>query len=575
MSRLTSLRACASLSDLAAVLRIKPAFVSYTLYKVPDGRKYTSFEIPKKSGGVRVIEAPISQLALLQRRLSDLLYDCLKEIEISGGLKINCEAAHGFKKQRSIITNAYKHTNRRYVFNVDLSDFFPSIHFGRIKGFFQKNRNFQLNEKVAEVIAQIACHRGRLPQGSPSSPILSNLVSSVLDVHLQRLATKHRCTYTRYADDITFSTNERVFPAALAVPIDQDARMWRAGDELVGRVVRAGFSINRSKTRMQFRESRQTVTGMIANKKVNVPAEYYKRTRAMCHHLFSRGSLYDIDVETKVGTDNLRGRLSFIYLVRAGIDRYTRIPIGKGEKESEVRPSYLRLYKALLDYLAFHANEIPTIIFEGKTDRVYIISAIKSLRKKYPSLWAVEDGAFKIRANIFRYSKIADAVQNLGGGTGDLSRFIHGYEGAMRPFSSSGQSSPVIIVVDNDSGASNVFSAIKSVSKFAGMVDGSKDFYHVIRNLYVIPLPKIAGAETQIEDFFGKDALSITVRGKSFQGKDAGFDPAKHYSKEIFSDQIRKLEAKIDFSGFSAILDRIVMVIDDHKKVQPLQKTGV
>jgi RNA-directed DNA polymerase len=81
--------------------------------------------------------------------------------------------AHGFKRKRSIITNARQHSNRRYVFNIDLEDFFPSINFGRVRGFFIRDKGFALNDDVATVIAQIACHEDALPQGSPCSPVVS------------------------------------------------------------------------------------------------------------------------------------------------------------------------------------------------------------------------------------------------------------------------------------------------------------------------------------------------------------------------------------------------------------------
>ena len=100
------------------------------------------------------------------------------------------------------------HVGSKYVLNIDLQDFFDSFNFGRVRGFFIKNRNFQLNPDVATVIAQIACYDNKLPQGSPCSPVITNLISHSLDIRLASLAKKYKCTYTRYADDITFSTRE-------------------------------------------------------------------------------------------------------------------------------------------------------------------------------------------------------------------------------------------------------------------------------------------------------------------------------------------------------------------------------
>ena len=94
---------------------------------------------------------------------------------------------------------------------MDLECFFDSFHFGRVCGYFEKNKDFLLPREVSIIIAQIACYNGRLPQGAPSSPIISNLICQVLDMHLLKIAKKYRLDYTRYADDLTFSTNNRVF----------------------------------------------------------------------------------------------------------------------------------------------------------------------------------------------------------------------------------------------------------------------------------------------------------------------------------------------------------------------------
>jgi hypothetical protein len=138
--------------------------------------------------------------------LSDLLQNCIEEI--NQRQKWKDQLAHGFKRKRSIMSNALKHQKRRYVFNIDLQDFFPTINFGRVRGFFIKDVNFMLHPKVATILAQIACYDNGLPQGAPSSPVISNLVGQILDIRLCKLASENGCTYSRYADDITFSTNK-------------------------------------------------------------------------------------------------------------------------------------------------------------------------------------------------------------------------------------------------------------------------------------------------------------------------------------------------------------------------------
>lgn len=208
--------------------------------------------------------------------------------------------SHGFQKGKNIITNASVHRNKRYVLNLDLEDFFDSFHFGRIQGFFEKNRDFKLPREVAISIAQIACFNGKLPQGAPSSPIITNLVCQILDMRLLKLARKYRLDYSRYADDLSFSTNISTFLN------DKDRFLSDATAE----IQRAGFKINEKKTRLLFRDSQQEVTGLVVNKKVSVNNAYSKRTRAMAYRLYTQGE-YQINGEA-ASIKQLEGRFSFI-----------------------------------------------------------------------------------------------------------------------------------------------------------------------------------------------------------------------------------------------------------------------
>ena len=160
------------------------------------------------------------------------------------------------------------------MLNLDLEDFFPSFNFGRVRGFFLKDKAFGLHPEVATTIAQIACDGTALPQGSPCSPVISELIAQILDMRLVRLAKKYGVTYTRYADDITFSTSQKNFPTGLATVDSNDPSVWHLSDELVGKIVTSGFVINAAKTRMQFRGSRQMVTGLVINEKVNIRSDY-------------------------------------------------------------------------------------------------------------------------------------------------------------------------------------------------------------------------------------------------------------------------------------------------------------
>lgn len=108
----------------------------------------------------------------------------------------------------------------------------------------------------------------------------------MLDVRLAQLAKQYQLTYSRYADDITFSTGRKDFPAAVAAPVTADSPQWAPGTALANIIQKSGFVINPDKTRMQFKMSRQLVTGLTVNTKVNVRPEYYRFARSMCHSLF-------------------------------------------------------------------------------------------------------------------------------------------------------------------------------------------------------------------------------------------------------------------------------------------------
>lgn len=333
MSALKKLHDAKSIADVADILGFQKKALSYILYVQPDSDKYKEFDIPKRSGGVRRIAAPQGGLKLIQRRLAVLLQDCLGEINTDTAndnkTKPSGQISHGFKRGLSIRTNAKKHRNRRYVFNIDLIDFFGSINFGRVRGFLIKDKRFNLDPKVATILAQIACFKKSLPQGSPCSPVVSNLIGNILDTHMVRLASRTRCTYTRYADDLTFSTNKRCFPQSIAIQSDDDNHAWIPGPELLRLINRSGFAINPKKTRMQYHCSRQEVTGLVVNKKVNIRHEYRHSVRAMVHRLFTKGSfllpIYEknengnYSLEMRPGNLNqLHGKLGFI----DGIDRY-------------------------------------------------------------------------------------------------------------------------------------------------------------------------------------------------------------------------------------------------------------
>jgi RNA-directed DNA polymerase len=556
MSQLLKLKAARSIHDVAALLDYKASAIAYILYKKPPGAKYHSFSIPKKAGGLRLIDMPSPDLKQLQRRLSDLLQNCHAEIQTATGLTDS--VAHGFVRGRSIVSNACAHRRRKHVFNVDLHDFFGSINFGRVRGYFISDRGFQLDAKVATILAQIACYNNRLPQGSPCSPVISNLVGHILDVHLVRLAQRHSIHYTRYADDLTFSTNLPAFPGAVAARLPNGE--WQPGNELAHLLTVSGFAINSAKTRMQYRTSRQEVTGLVVNQKVNVPSDYRRTVRAMVHRLFSKGEFH---LDGSIGTiDQLHGRLGFV----DRIDVYNRDLRSTRLASAELSKKE-SMYRNFLLYKEFFASAQPVIICEGKTDNVYLKLAINALAAKFPQLASVgADGKITRNVRIYRYAGTSTGrILKINGGTPDLAKLIKIYAQEAKKFKPPAKQYPFIFLVDNDSGAKSkggIFPAVTSATNGATKVDPTKPHFYVSANLYIVPTPLLAGGlDSQMEDFFDVATRAVMVNGKSFDPTNE-YDTATHYGKHIFAQKVVLANAStIDFSGFMAILENISSVI--------------
>ena len=553
-----------------------------SLFVRPDSSNYHTFTIPKRSGGTRSIAAPKKGLKLLQRRLADLLQACILEInqirEESDKPILRHQLAHGFAKDRSILTNARPHRNKRYVLNVDLEDFFGSIHFGRVQGFFLKDKSFLLKPKTALVIAQIACFQQKLPQGSPCSPIISNLISHILDIHLVRLASRWGCTYTRYADDLTFSSNKKEFPARIATRSCSDSQEWTAGSDLVRIIRHSGFKVNQRKTRMQYYDSRQEVTGLVVNHRVNVPSDYRRKVRAMAHSLFCTGKYYlpsfarDEDgaeqpAMVQGSLDQLHGMLGYIHFIDKSNTEIQMQQYSTSDDKKMIRARQDQretIYRRFLFYKEFYALAKPLLLCEGWTDYIYIQTALKALRVDYPNLVSVNEQGRPCFA--FRCLKYANSntgkILQINGGTGEFPRFIHAYKREFEFFRGSpGMEHPVILLLDSDSGASSVISTVKEMKKES--ISVKDDLLCVIRNLYIVFTPLSEGSkQSVIEDMFDQATLSIKLNGKSFD-RSSDTDSSIRYGKGAFARKIVEERASsINFNGFRPLLDRISCAIE-------------
>jgi len=628
MNQLDELRNITKKAGLARLLGVKPSTLTNILYRIKPAAQYTNFSIPKKSGGTRTIFAPASKLKALQSKLSILLLDCIDEINAdkfpksesnlpkkhqssefktlkvkisNSATKQQPSLSHGFVRHRSIITNAMMHLNQKNVLNIDLSNFFDSFNFGRVRGFFIKNKNFKLHQDIATVIAQIACYDNKLPQGSPCSPVITNLITHSLDIRLASLAKKHSCTYSRYADDITFSTRKSIFPTQIMR--QEESGEYIAGKKLRSNITRAGFSINDKKTRIQYKDSRQDVTGLIVNEKPNVKKEYWRTVKSQCHRLFHTGSFTEKTAggEVEGNINKLEGQLNFI----DQIDRYNRMrqkpPINHeyalskhGYNTTKLLTGREKTFSEFLYYQSFYANTKPTIICEGKTDNIYIKSAINRLIDNYPELAKFvpktdpktkkEYLEYKLLIRFFNYSKRTRFLLELFGGAPYLSYFISKFDNHHKFFNAPKPQHPVIIILDNDSGFSGkkdsgIEGKLKKIESTFIYPDSLKkddfrsaDFIHVMHNLYIVLTPLDAsGKETAIEDLFDEATRKEKLSNKIFNPSEKDFDKTKEYGKEIFANKIVKAKKdSINFDGLKPLLDRIVSAINHYDRIKSL-----
>lgn len=294
---------------LALLLGTTHSKLTYTLYGKGVDSQYTPFTIPKKNGDLRVIRAPSAQLKRLQRRVKIFLEKLYKPHD----------AASAFIAGRGIVFNAKQHVKKAVVFNIDLKNFYDHINFGRVRGILVA-KPYSLRLDTATIIAHMCCANKILPQGAPTSPIISNMICRKLDRELSLLAKDNRSHFSRYADDITFSfrTNEpnRVYELGPTL---------NASEELVRIIEKNGFFINDKKVRIQTSFERQVVTGLKVNKKVNVDRRYIRTTRAMIFSLSK--NIEEANEVFKVkypdGASRMEfmvaGRVNFIGMVK-GID---------------------------------------------------------------------------------------------------------------------------------------------------------------------------------------------------------------------------------------------------------------
>ena len=548
-------------NDFAKFIGVKLQTLTYLLYIKKIDNCYNTLEIPKKNGDSRTICVPNKNLKKVQKKLYNKLSTYYDEIKTQNNF--TSKISHGFEKNRSIVTNAEVHKNKRYVVNLDLLVFFPSINFGRVRSYFIKNNYFEINDDIATILAQLTCYKGTLPQGASTSPLIANMICNIMDIRILKIAKKYRLDYTRYADDLTFSTNNKYFLN------DYDKFL----EDIKNIIHRSGFELNSKKTRLLFSNSRQEVTGLVVNKKISVPKEYYKNTRAMAHSLYKNGYFL---IDDEVGTiEQLEGRFSFINQINLyNIDNKKKNMWHLNSKEKQ--------YQKFMIYKTFYANEKPLIITEGKTDVLYIKAALKKYYKYFPNLITKKDnGNFVFHVNFFKrkqkhsyYLNLvkdgADTIKNIYSNCYIKTKnnknitTVHDF----KKLCGERETNPVILIFDNEM-VSNKDRPLKKflneIKVNASQKDKLKEnlYINICDNLYLCTyqLNNKEACEIEIEDLFPADVLEHEINGRKFSKKDSTHDNG-FYGKNEFSQYVYSNYESIDFSNFISLLSAINEIIE-------------
>ena len=641
------------LNHLSSILGIDRNTLNNLLNQKYREKLYETYYIPKKDGSDRQICAPKEPLKSIQKKIAELLWQnqlwvnhekeekyikdkkMLREEkyriqtfsetleDINSGYKLTLEIKkdyrfqndiiQAFEKGKSILTNAEIHRNKKFIINIDLENFFDSFTFHRVKGYFEKNKDFQLSKEIAMSLANLVCYKSKLPQGAPSSPILTNIIGRILDSRILKICKKYRLKYTRYADDMTFSTNDDAVIKTIDTFLSE---LNRVIDE-------AGFKVNEKITRVRYWNSRQLVTGLVVNKRVNIPREYYKATKGMAHQLYLGKDIHINGEKINNPINRLTGRFAFINQV----ERFNNERMNLERTEFSAKE---KSFQRFLFYKNFYGAEKPVIITEGKTDIRYIRAALKKLHDKHPSLITLEEGGkAKYKLTFFKKSDITEQYLDLNKQGGSVFEKIWNlyYDNQIfekKNFNNiydyfrridSKYKSPVIMVFDNEldmkdspiqqfinkwgSNAKIIFGTgykkniqlkrqeLKKARKTKKQIDSEikkfkddfreekklqlkkelreNEWIHLKDNLYLmlIPLVNPEQSKSDIEALLlPEDIEKINQKlGKQFNPSEKEFIENDNYSKDKLSKQVIYNYQNISFENFDSLFKNVEKII--------------
>ena len=300
-------------NHLCLLLGRNPAYLASVINS--NTNHYQEFKIPKRSGGKRTISAPYPALLECQTWIYE---NILTKVKIH-------HSAHGFTFNKSIISNSKVHVGQNHFLKIDLKDFFPSITINKVISIF---KSLGYTNKVSFYLASICCYGDVLPQGAPTSPMLSNIVAISLDNRLMKYSKKFDLKYTRYADDLAFSGD--------SIPVKHI-------DYITNIINSCGFIVNEKKTILQHEKHKRIITGIsIAENEIKVPREYKRKLKLEIHCIRKHGLLGHIR-KHKIKNPNyllsIIGKIHFWLSVEPD-NKYAKQALIDLAKKDEGKPSH-------------------------------------------------------------------------------------------------------------------------------------------------------------------------------------------------------------------------------------------
>lgn len=273
-------------------------FHAKTLYAVSNnlGKHYHNVQLPKKSGGIRKLSVPDELLKSIQRKIADVL---LIPMPVS-------QYAKAYRYGSSTTRNARHHVRKNVILKLDMLHFFDSIRYSTVKNLVFPEEIYAENLRV--LLTMLCYYKDALPQGAPSSPAITNIILYGFDEQIGQWCRDRNISYTRYCDDMTFSGD--FCPEEVIVFVRSELK-------------KLGFLLNEQKTRVQYSFQQQTVTGIVVNKKLSIPADDRRRLRQelyYCQKYGIFGHLRRIGVDVSEETYRLRllGKVNYFLQVSPG-----------------------------------------------------------------------------------------------------------------------------------------------------------------------------------------------------------------------------------------------------------------